>query len=76
MARKPKGLRGQPWIEQIFQAEAARNGNLIRRKIASVHQFASEALLEAEVKRRGFHMIVSGDQYVILCNPGQFQVVC
>jgi hypothetical protein len=76
VVRRSAGLRGQPWIDQIFQAQAARNGAVIRRKISSVAQFASHDLLEAEVRSRGFHMITCGDQYVIICNPGQLQVIC
>ncbi|MBZ0124729.1 MAG: hypothetical protein K8F31_12690, partial [Roseovarius sp.] len=61
---------------QISDAQSAKNGGIVRRKINSVHTCASEGTLEAEVIRRGFHMAVSGDQYVILCNKGQFQVIC
>lgn len=75
MARKPK-LTPKQWINQIFQAQAVRNGGIVRRKMASVAQYASAADLEAEVKRRKFHMVVSGDQYVILCNTGQFHLIC
>ncbi len=75
MARAP-ALRGQAWVRQIFNAQAARNGGVVRRKISSVRRFASDAELENEVKIRGFHMVVSGDQYVILCNTGQFKLVC
>jgi len=62
--------------QQIFQAQAVRDGGIVRRKIGSVVRFESTDALEAEVRRRGFHMVISGDQFVILCNPGQFQVVC
>jgi hypothetical protein len=75
MARTP-ARRGQAWVDQIFLAQAVRNGGVVRRKISSVNQFASEALLKAEVERRRFHMVVSGDQYVILCNAGRFDLVC
>jgi hypothetical protein len=64
------------WIQQIFRAQAARNGGIVRRKVTSVAQYASGSDLEDEVRRRGFHMVVSGDQYVILCNPGSFHLVC
>ena len=75
MARRPRRT-AQQWIHDIFLAQAARNGGVVRRKIASVMQYASAQDLEAEVRRRGFHMVVSGDQYVILCNAGQFRLVC
>lgn len=63
------------WIEQIFDAQAARNGGIVRRKRASVAQFASSDALEAAVRKRGFHMIETGDQYVIICNTGHFRMV-
>ena len=75
MARRPR-LTAQQWIRQIFRAQALRNGGIVRRKIASVMQNASPTDLEAEVLRRGLHMVVSGDQYVILCNAGEFHLVC
>ena len=75
MGRAP-ALRGRAWVSQIFNAQAARNGGVVRRKISSVIRFASEPELIAEVQRRGFHMVVSGDQYVILCNTGRFDLVC
>jgi hypothetical protein len=78
MPIRPRRARLTPhqWIRQIFLAQAARNGGVVRRKIDSVARFASHQALEAEVRRRGFHMVISGDQYVILCNAGQFQVIC
>jgi hypothetical protein len=71
-----RGLRGQAWIDQIFTAAAARNGDVVRRKISSVNQFANEAMLVADVRRRRWHIVVSSDQHVILCNPGDFNLVC
>jgi hypothetical protein len=75
MGRAPR-LTAQEWIRQIFRAQTVRNGGIVRRKIASVTQYASAAALETEVRRRGFHMVVSGDQYVILCNAGEFHLIC
>ncbi len=42
-----------------------------------VARYASAAELEAEVRARGFHMALIGQQYVIVCNPaGGIQIVC
>src|SRR5258707_5734 len=55
------------WIDQVFNAKSARNmGGIVRRSIKSVHKHASLDDLRKEVKIRGFHMVESGDQYVIL----------
>jgi len=77
MLRKiPLAMIGPRWIRQIFRAQAARNGGIVRRQITSVHKYASEAELKAAVQHRGFHMVISGDQYVILCHQGDFKVIC
>lgn len=66
---------GRAWINQIFKAKAATTGGTLRRKKASVEKFASEKLLIEEVKRRDFHLITIGDQYVILCNKGRIDLI-
>lgn len=63
------------WINQIFGAQQAQLGGIIRRDVMSVHRYASEAELVAAVRARGFHMVRSGGQFVIFCNPGEFQLV-
>ena len=66
---------GKAWIKQIFKAKAASTGGSLRRKKSSVDTHASEALLLAEVKQRGFHLILIDDQYLILCNSGKIQLI-
>jgi hypothetical protein len=61
-------------IRKIFQSKAAKTGGVVRRRVYI--PYASEDDLKEEVIRRGFHMVVSGDQYVILCNTGEFRVIC
>ncbi len=63
------------WIKQIFYALQVNKGGIVRRKIKSVLRYASEAQLVAAVKARGFHMVRSGDQFVIFCNQGEFQII-
>lgn len=64
------------WIDQIFAAGEVAKGNIVRRKVASVERYASIAELEAEVRRRGFHMIRTGEQVIVICNAGQVTMVC
>ena len=63
------------WISQIFNSQAACGGGIVRRKIASVADYASVEMLRAEVIRRGYHMVESGDQFVIFCHPGELKIV-
>lgn len=64
------------WINQIFQAGQASQGNIVRRAKADVVMYASMAELIAEVKALGFHMIEVGDQVIVICNSGTFKLIC
>ncbi|MDX2274804.1 MAG: hypothetical protein NW206_05065 [Hyphomonadaceae bacterium] len=64
------------WVAQIFTAQQVLKGGIVRRQVADVHKYASLDLLVEEVKRREFHMVQTGNQYVILCHPGEFKVIC
>jgi hypothetical protein len=64
------------WIGQVFTSQSARNGGIVRRKVSSVKKYATIKELKAEVKRQGFHMLRSGDQFLIFCHQGDFRVIC
>ena len=62
------------WLDQVFAAGQANRGGVVRRSVATVRRYSSEAELIAEAKRRGFHVIKTGDQYVILCHQGRLDI--
>lgn len=64
------------YINRIFEAKTAKNEGVVRRNIADVIKFASIPYLVKEVEARGFHLIESGDQFVIFCNSGDFKIWC
>ena len=64
------------WLAQVFAAGAVAQGNIVRRKRASVIRYASLAELQREVRRRGFHMIYCGDQVIVICNTGAVRIIC
>ena len=64
------------WINQIFKAGAVAKGNVVRRDKNSVAEYASRAELLKEVRKRRFHLIETGDQYVIVCNRGVLRLHC
>ena len=66
----------EQWIDAIFDAKQVKDGGIVRRKVSSVDSYASEAQLVEAAKSRHFHMIRSGPQYVILCQSGEFRVLC
>lgn len=69
---------GGSWIEQIFDAKQVLKRGLVRRKLSSVLKIVGSLdVLEAEVRQRGFHMIITRNQVLILCDPdGHFRLVC
>lgn len=62
------------FINDMFRAKAAKSGGIVRRKIANVQKYASFQYLLKEVEARGFHLVETGDQYIVICNPGNFRL--
>ena len=56
------------WISQIFNADQCRqNGGTVRRSIADVEKYASENILYLASDRRGFKVVKTTKNYLVLC---------
>ncbi|MDT8855762.1 N-(5'-phosphoribosyl)anthranilate isomerase [Paracoccaceae bacterium Fryx2] len=58
------------WIAEVFAAQAVRKGGVIRR---NVHWIAREIGCERfveEVRQRGFRLLETGDQWIVICHGG------
>lgn len=66
----------ESWIAQIFATRAASSGAVIRRSTRWVEREVGRDRFIAEVRSRGWHMIESGGQFVVLCNGGGVKIVC
>lgn len=64
------------WINDIFKAGAVNKGGIVRRSKASVLKNGGYKALKSAVKKRGFHLIRTGGQYVVICNKGDFKLLC
>ncbi|MES2706362.1 MAG: hypothetical protein V4726_07135 [Verrucomicrobiota bacterium] len=64
------------WLTQVFSAAAASNDGIVRRKKSSVHENASFEELKEFVLFNDFHLIETGDQYVVFCNGGALTIHC
>lgn len=63
------------WIAEVFAAKAVGNGGVIRR---NRHWVAREIGLDRfvhEVRTRGFHLIETGDQLIVVCHQGAIRLV-
>ena len=63
------------WIAAIFSAKAAQNGGVVRRNRIWVEREIGRARFEDEVRKRGFHLLETGQQLLVICNSGQIRVV-
>ena len=64
------------WIAQAFASKIAKRGGVIRRKVSSIERFASQHAFLAECKRRGYHVVAHGDQWLVFCDKAIVNIVC
>lgn len=76
MTYAPMLSSNEVWLNQIFAAQSAGRGGVVRRKVADVERKIGRKRLELEVRRRGFHLIECGTQFVIICDPRDLRVLC
>jgi len=67
--------KADQWIATIFSAKAAQTGGFVRRHRDWVAKEIGRDRFEAEVRRRGFHLIETGSQLVIICNNSAIKLV-
>ena len=65
-----------PWLDEVFSAKSVRRGGIVRRAVRDVEREVGRALFVTEVRRRGFHLLECGGQFIVICNSGQMQVLC
>ena len=76
MTMHMKLLPSDLWMQQIFDAKAARQGGVVRRKLRDVERNVGLDLILREIRRRGYHAIENSGQVVIFCNTVPIQVLC
>jgi hypothetical protein len=64
------------WLAQIFDAQEVKNGGVVRRSVEDVKKYASHDELIKAVKAQEFHLIQTGNQYVVLCHKGDIRIFC
>ena len=65
----------QIWIDQLFSAKDAQTGGVVRRNKTWVDREIGRARFEQEVRARGFHLIETTRQLVVICNQGHIRLV-
>ncbi len=63
------------WIDQLFDAKAAKAGGIVRRSVASVEREVGRDIFLREVRKRRFHLVETGGQFVVFCHTGRLRVL-
>lgn len=63
------------WIDQMFRTQAARKGSVVRRSQAWVAREVGRPAFEAEIRRRGYHLIETADQFIVVCHNGPIRIL-
>jgi hypothetical protein len=61
-------LSPQQFFAELFSSRAARNGEVIRRKVRDVERYIGRDTFPAETRRRGYPVVENAGQFVIFCN--------
>ena len=59
----------EAWIRLIFAAKAAE-GHVIRRNVTWIDREVGRDRFIAEVRARGFHLLQTADQFIVVCHSG------
>jgi hypothetical protein len=76
MLHLPPSNLTHPWLAELFSAKAVQRGGIVRRAVHDVEREVGREALIGEVRRRGFHLVESGGQFIVICNAGQMRVIC
>lgn len=69
-------LPADAWMQNIFNAKAARLDGVVRRNIKDIERIVDTTRFATELQRRGYHAVLNGDQIIIFCNKQSVRLWC
>ncbi len=63
------------WLDQVFSAQAVARGGVIRRSVHWVEREIGRERFAREVQSRGFHLLETGDQWIVVCHAGPIRMI-
>jgi len=63
-------------IEEIFSAKSVKREGIVRRNKFDIDKLIGKQTLLNYVRSKQFHLIETGDQYIVICNTGVMQIHC
>ena len=64
------------WIAEVFSAKSVARGGVIHRDLRWIDREIGRDRFIAEVRARGFHLVETGGQWIVICNTSFLRVVC
>jgi len=65
----------ESWIAEVFSAKAVAAGGVIRRHSGWVEREIGRARFVDEVRARGFHLLETGDHFIVVCHGGPVRML-
>lgn len=65
----------QFWLDQMFTAKSVQKGGVIRRSRAWIDREVGRDMFLRDVRRRGFHLIRTADQFIVVCHNGPIEIL-
>ena len=75
MTNVPDFLQCERLIRQMFLAQAAADGGIVRRKVRDVERIVGRQRFAEELRRRGYRAVENAGQFVIFCNQEPVVIV-
>jgi hypothetical protein len=83
MPRQDRGMEDilrqadpEGWIAEVFSPESVARGGVIRRDLRWIDRGIGRDRFIAELRARGFNLVETGGQRIVICNTGFLRVVC
>ncbi len=64
-----------PWLDQLFSTKSAQRGAVVRRSTSWVEREVGHETFQQEIRRRGYHLIRTANQYIVICHSGPIDIL-
>lgn len=61
-------MTAEAWFRHLFNAKAARDGGIVRRKVRDMERMVGRETFREELARRGFTAVENAGQVIVFCN--------
>lgn len=63
------------WLDQVFAAKAVASGGVVRRNRNWVDREIGRDMFLSEAQKRGYHVLETADQLIVVCHSGPVRMI-